>query len=389
MTRSIAFTTGAFAVLAALAGCGSPPELERMRAGTQAPAMTKGDDTTTVGSPESEPDPVLCNEQTAAYEPQRTASNIVFALDRSGSMHARLPNGGTRWTATRDALFSLVDSLRQSKTRMSVMQFPQGDPTVNSCCAIDANNEVTCDCSSYPAPTKRCDPATYSAPSPMELDEAGVSSIKQTVNASNQAFYWGTPLAAAELAAIKIQKASPNDGIKSVVLLTDGAPTSCETSTNASANDASFVINAAKSGMANGDSIRTFVIGVVDGTTAAPPDILSKVAEAGGTGRFYSVDASQLQKDLGEALAKIERAATDCTFDLPDAQEGNDPEMVNVLASGPSGTVTVARDRAQKSGWDYVQNDVKRIKLYGDACNDIASGEVTKVKVVFGCKTMQ
>lgn len=347
---------------------------------------------------EEEEEPVLCSEQTASYEPERPASNIVFALDRSGSMHMRLPAGGTRWTATRDALFSLVDSLQQSSTRMSVMQFPQGDATVNACCQIDAANEVTCNCASYPAPTKRCDPATYTAPSPMTLDQAGALAIKQTVSASSSEFYWGTPLAAAEQAALNIQRSSPNDGIKSVVLLTDGAPTSCETSANTSANEGRFVVDAAKAGFDAKERIRTFVIGVVDGTNAARPDILSKVAEAGGTARatgcaandscFYSVNTTQLQKELGEALAKIAREATDCTFDLPTAEAASDPEKVNVTVSGAGGTVTVSRDPAEKQGWDYIQGDTKRIQLFGDACEQIKAGDATKVKVVFGCKTV-
>src|SRR6186997_910718 len=41
------------------------------------------------------PAPVICDEQKAAYEPQRPKSNIVFLLDRSGSMQIRLPTGGT------------------------------------------------------------------------------------------------------------------------------------------------------------------------------------------------------------------------------------------------------------------------------------------------------
>lgn len=335
------------------------------------------------------PAPPLCNEQQASYEPQRPKSNILFVLDRSGSMQIRLPNGGTRWTATRDTLFSLLEALPAMNTRASVMQFPQGDAPVNSCCTINAQNQVACNCTSYPAPAKRCDPATYKAPAPMDLDAAAIASIEQSVNASSTAFYWGTPLAAAEAAAVGLQKASTNDGIKSIVLLTDGAPTSCDTTANPTANDPKLVVDAAKAGTAGAEKIRTFVIGVVDGANGndARPDILAQVAEAGGTTRFFSVSAAQLQKDLAGALDRIAREATDCTFDLPPATSTTDLEKVNVTIHGASGTSTVPRDLAQAEGWDF-QNGQTRIKLFGDACQKLKDDAAAKVNVVLGCKTV-
>src|SRR5690606_25843643 len=131
-----------------------------------------------------------------------------------GSMHIPVPNGGTRWTATRDALFALLDKLKTKNARASVMQFPQGDPSLHSCCGINANDQVVCNCSIYPAPAKRCSPSTYAVPLPMELDAKGLSGIRASVNASNASFYWGTPLAAALTAAVDAQRLSKSDGIK-------------------------------------------------------------------------------------------------------------------------------------------------------------------------------
>jgi Mg-chelatase subunit ChlD len=345
------------------------------------------------------PAPVLCDEQKTSYEPQRPKSNILFAVDRSGSMQIKLPTGSTRWAATRTALFKMLDGLPKMNVRASVMQFPQGDATVNSCCSINAANEVSCNCTAYPAPTKRCDPATYKADAPMDLDATRIQSIKQSINASNTSFYWGTPLAAAETAAVNLQKASKNDGIKSIVLLTDGAPTSCETAANPTANDGKFVVAAAKAGMDSPDKIRTFVIGVVDGANGndARPDVVSKVAEAGGTARsancaanntcFFSVSTAQLEKELGAALDRIAREATDCTFDLPAPGENHDVEKVNVAISTQAGAETVPRDTTQKEGWDY-SADKKRIKLYGKACGTLQADAAAKVNVLLGCKTV-
>ena len=332
-------------------------------------------------------EPVLCSEQEASFEAKRPKSNILFLLDRSGSMQIKLPTGETRWTATRDALFEMIDALPKADARASVMQFPQGDATVNTCCAIDASNQVDCNCTAYPAPAKRCDPATYKAPAPMDLDATNIAAIKKSVNASNTSFYWGTPLAAAEAAGVNLQKASANDGIKSIILLTDGAPTSCDTTANPTANDPKFIVDAAKAGLT--DKIRTFVIGVVDGKNGndARPDVLEQVASAGGTTKFFSVSAGNLQMELGKALEQITREATDCTFDLPAATDTTDLDKVNVTLTTSSGTETVTRDQAQAEGWDF-QDGQTRVKLFGTACTKLASEPAASVKVVLGCKTV-
>lgn len=333
--------------------------------------------------------PALCSEQEASFEAKRPKSNILFLLDRSGSMQIKLPNGETRWAATRTALFKMLDTLPKTEARASVMQFPQGDATVNTCCAINAQNQVDCNCTTYPAPTKRCDAATYKAPAPMDLDATSIQTIKQSVNASNTSFYWGTPLAAAEMAGVNLQKASTNDGIKSVILLTDGAPTSCDTAANPTANDAKLIVDAAKAGVEATDKIRTFVIGVVDGKNGndARPDILEQVAVAGDTKKFFSVSAANLQMELGAALEQITREATDCTFDLPAATDTTDLDKVNVTLTTSTGTETIARDQAQAEGWDF-QNGQTRVKLYGETCKKLQADAAASVKVVLGCKTV-
>jgi hypothetical protein len=233
----------------------------------------------------------------------------------------------------------------------------------------------------------------------MDLDADAIASIKASVNSSNTEFYWGTPLAAAEGGAVKLQQASTNDGIKTVVLLTDGAPTSCDTTANPDANDPALIVAAAKAGIDGAERIRTFVIGVVDGKNGndARPDILSDVAEAGGSARadncaaddscFYSVSAMQLEQDLGAALARIAREATDCTFDLPPATSDSDMGKVNVTVTTASGTDTIARDAAQSEGWDFQSNGT-RIKLFGSACKRVQEDEAAQVKVVLGCTTV-
>ena len=384
------FGVGAvFVVFGTIVACGSEDD------GRKINLPPRGEPTQVAEEPKEEPkaeepppfEPVLCNEQEASFEAKRPKSNILFLLDRSGSMQIKLPNGETRWTATRDALFKMIDGLPKADARASVMQFPQGDATVNTCCAINASNQVDCNCTAYPTPAKRCDATTYKAPAPMDLDATNIAAIKKTVNASNTSFYWGTPLAAAEQAGVNLQKASQNDGIKSVILLTDGAPTSCDTTADPTANDPKLIVDAAKGGL--NDKIRTFVIGVVDGKNGndARPDVLEQVATAGGTSKFFSVSAANLQMELGKALEQITREATDCTFDLPAATDTTDLEKVNVTLTTAAGTETIARDQAQAEGWDF-QDGQTRVKLFGTACTKLQAEAASSVKVVLGCKTV-
>jgi hypothetical protein len=307
----------------------------------------------------------------------------VFMLDRSGSMHLRLPSGKTRWAATRDTLFSVVEKLPALRMRASVAMFPQGDDPI-TCCKVTLANVLDCNaCTSsiLPAPGDRCAPSTYVVPTPKDVDATTTAAMKATVNASNDDFYWGTPLAAALNAAVLAQKGSANDGIDSIVLLTDGEPTSCVT------NDIADVVEAAKLGMSGTKKIRTFVLGIMDGATGARADLLNQVAAAGGTKQAYAVDAKAFTTDLTSALDKIARDATDCTFELPAPKGDADLAKTNVTLDRTGGPQTLVRDPSHAQGWDFISNGTQ-LKLYGDACKVVREDPKAKVTVVIGCKTV-
>lgn len=330
------------------------------------------------------PPPPLCLDQSATFEPSRPRTNVVFLLDRSGSMHLRLPNTTkTRWTATRDTLFSVVEKLPASKMRASVAMFPQGDDPI-TCCKVTSANALDCNaCTSsmLPPPNDRCAPSSYSIPLPKDVDAMSIAQMKTLVNASNDEFYWGTPLAAALGAAVLAQKESTNDGIDSVVLLTDGEPTSCVT------NDVADVVEAAKLGMTGAKKVRTFVLGIVDGTTGAQTESLNQIAAAGGTKSAHAVHASAFTTNLASALDEIARAATDCTFDLPAPKADADLEKTNVTLDRAGGPQTLVRDPKHLQGWDYLPGNMQ-IKLYGDACKVVREDPMAKVTVVLGCRTV-
>jgi von Willebrand factor type A domain len=275
--------------------------------------------------------------------------------------------------------------------------FPQGDAPVNAYCGIDAAlNDVKC-AASWPEPGQaaRCSAASYqvgvnSAP----LSTSQVTAIKNHVTASDSEFYWGTPLSTALNAAIKAQRDSAAPGAKSVILFTDGNPTSC--GDVGISNDVSHVVNAATSGL-SGTLVRTFVIGIVDGARqAAKAENLSPVAVAGGTKRFtgceatnecfYAVTQSNFAADLKKIFEEISLQAFDCTFNLPAASATTDPNKINVQVDDGTGAKSVGQDTSHQNGWDYLPNGTQ-IQLYGQACTDMKS-EKAKLSVVLGCKTI-
>lgn len=384
---SIAFVLIGGLVAAACGGeAGAPPP---------APAPADPEPQLGEGEPQ-EPAPAICAETSGSYTATREPSNVLFLYDRSGSMHIQLPSKQTRWEATKKGFFDLLSSLPAS-TGAGLMLFPQGDAPVNAYCGIDpALNDVRCK-SSWPEPgeSARCNAASYTANVPSaQLSPAQLKAMQDEVNASDAGFYWGTPLATALTAAIAAQKASKVPGAKSVILLTDGNPTSCGGS--GISNDIDHVADAAATGL-QGTLVRTFVIGLVDSSRqAAKAENLSPIAVAGGTKRtadcekddscFYKLTDANFAADLEKVFEEISLQAFDCTFNLPEQSSGADPALVNVQLSDGNGTRTIARDPSRANGWDYLPNGTQ-IQLYGQACTDMKD-ENAKLRIVLGCKTM-
>ena len=375
----------------ALAGCGSEP-------GAPAPPPAEPEPQLGEGTPEPAPAaaPAVCGESAGSYVATREPSNVLFLYDRSGSMHIELPSAQTRWEATKTGFFDLLASL-PGKTGAGLMLFPQGDAPVNAWCGIDAAvNDVRCK-SSWPEPAEalRCDPATYTATVPSGLLSAQqMKSMQDAVTASDASFYWGTPLASALEAAIDAQKASTLPGAKSVILLTDGNPTSCGGS--GISNDIDHVTAAAAKGL-EGTLVRTFVIGLVDSSRqAAKAENLSPIAIAGGTKRaagceaddscFYRLTDANFAADLKHVFEEISLQAFDCTFNLPPQTLDTDPSLITVELSEGGGSRTIARDPSRADGWDYLPNGTQ-IQLYGQACTDMKD-DAAKLRIVLGCKTV-
>ena len=342
----------------------------------------------------------VCDGATGVYPATPTPHDVLFLLDRSGSMHITVASGATRWQAAEKAIGSLLDTLSGDPAiRAGFDMFPRGDAPI-TCCWIDPTiDDVTCDCApgELPTPDARCDEATYD-PSLVPtgpLDGAQKDRILTAIHASDAEFYWGTPMKAGVQSAVEKQMGALDaEAIHSVVLITDGAPTSC----NATDDKIDAVVAAASEGASASTPVLTFVVGVIDGTTGANAANLSKVAVAGGTPRavdcdlddscFYAVNASSFESDIAKAFADIEMKAFSCTFDMPKTSGTPDDSLVNVTVTPSSGPAhAVPRDGTHADGWDFLAGKSK-IQLYGDACASVKADMGSRVEIVVGCKTL-
>ncbi len=339
----------------------------------------------------------ICPNATGTYPATPATGNVLFLMDRSGSMQIKLTSGDTRWTATKSGLFDLLGAL-PSSTRAGAMMFPQGDKPITCCDISTSINDVVCNCGSgeLPGVDPRCLVPTYDVAVPVaSLGPLQTSNIEAYVSGSDDDFYWGTPLASALTAAIDAQSSSSLDGTQSVVLLTDGYPTSCESTSDPNADDIQRVVDAATAGAGLG--VRTFVLGVIDGTKGARADYLSPIAEAGGTARtptctttddcFYALNNQTFAQDLKTALDQIELQAFDCSFAIPQTNGGTpDLTKVNVELQTSQGTSLVTHDTTHQNGWDFLPNQT-HIQLYGQACQTIKADAQNSVDIVVGCAT--
>jgi hypothetical protein len=382
MSRTTTSLTIAFVVSSGLLACGSEPaSLPSQPVAESAPQFP----TTTPPPVAKAPLAPLCAEAKGEYDATREPSNVLFLYDRSGSMHIQLPSKSTRWDATKKGFFELLEKL-PSSTAAGLMLFPQGDAPVNKWCGIDASiNDVTCK-SGWPEPSEkdRCDAGRYTPSVPSSyLSPDHIEDLEITVADSDSEFYWGTPLSTALTAAIAAQRASTLPGAKSVILLTDGNPTSC--GAEGISNDISHVVDAAALGLdGKGPLVRTFVIGLTDSSRqAAKAENLQPNAVAGGTKHFYKLTDDTFADDLKKVFEQVSAQAFDCTFNLPPAA-GHDMSQLNVqLESVARANPTVARDPAHKEGWDLLPNGTQ-IQLYGEACRAMKD-DAAKLRIVIGC----
>ena len=326
-------------------------------------------------------------------------ANILFVIDRSGSMQCNPPpttqseacermparannNAPSKWQITTQALTSAIRGLPASAS-VGLMYFSNDDE-----CGVNATPSV---------------PILPNSSAQQNAIDKSLQSVKPG---------GGTPIVGATILAYAHMHQSALEGRiygnEFVVLITDGAQSEpCSYAArckDAASCTALLVSEEVPKAAGKGVGIRTFVVGVPGSEPARA--VLSQIAKQGGTAlpgcdpqqgncHFDMTTVKDLGAALSSALAKISGEAVSCELNVPKPDRGEfDPTLVNVVyAPGGSGNPVVVRQDARAAcdggadGWQY-SDDKSKIRLCGDICNTIRSDAGARVDVVLGCPSL-
>ncbi len=334
-----------------------------------------------------------------------TPANLLFVIDKSGSMKCNPPDQSgdveaqnaaceknpvkadpgapSKWEITRDALQNALDSLvGVDNVSVGVSVFPQ-----NSYCAVTKTGQPDVDIGKL-----------------TQSHKDDIDSFLGTVTPDGS-----TPIMGATLVSYDYLSKQLIDeklvGNTFVVLLTDGADT-CDSS-NLTLKQHFLEEDVHNATLFN---IRTFVIGAPGSESGR--SLLSEVAYQGetqtadacshndadasvGDCHFDMTTSDDFAADLAAALTKITSDKTlSCVFDVPTSTNGAsvDLDKVNVTFNPSTGKdVNVLKDDTEAcddgaQGWQY-SADKTKIVLCGDICDDVKKDSGGEVSIVLGCPT--
>jgi len=297
--------------------------------------------------------------------------NMFIMFDKSGSMTTSLSGGGTRWSASTDALTAFFKDTRADGLGVALRFFPDDRPSVGC-------NESSCSATACSDPLVPLGDLTATS-APGDAQEALlVAAVAGTSPGGSTPTYpaldgplrWG----------VARTQADPNE-IYVTVLVTDGEPTECNTSTTA--------IRKLATDAYNGYGVRTYTIGIAGSNTTE----LDALALAGGTGKAFVVDGSNsstMRDQLVAALLSIAGTSASCSFNLPGAGTF-DPNNVSVTyRPGTGGTMMtlprVPNAAACGSGWYYNDNTTPTmISLCPTTCATVQADKGAVIETRLGC----
>lgn len=291
----------------------------------------------------------------ASIEATLKPLNLVFMVDRSGSMGDSTAKRTAKWNPVVGAMKTFFGDKGAKGVSASMQYFPQGDPDDNDYCRVSTYAKPSIGLTALPS-------------------AAFATSLDKTSPTAE-----GTPAAPAlrgALEAADIVLASKKEAV-AVVLVTDGDPNKCDSSAAAVAQ----VAAAYKS------KIKTYVIGVGNVPT------LNQIAAAGGTTSAVVVNLAnpaQTQTDFVAAVQKIRGAALPCELELPKAKEGETLDYakvnLNLTSSAGLSELSYSKDCSNTQGWRY--DDAakpSKVILCQKTCDTAKEGG--KLSVTLGCAT--
>lgn len=316
-------------------------------------------------------------------------TDLYIMNDQSQSMNCLIPSGDTRWKAMTTALTNFVQSPEAAGIGVGIQYFGLGDPQ----------------------PYGSCDPAVYT-PADVEIAPlpGNAGSIVQSL--SNHAPWSYTPTPAAIQGAVahaKAWKAANPGHTVAVVLATDGQPNRCGPTGATTSQLIDLVAQTAADAFNSSPSIPTYVIGIIGGSgqcpdlDPSPPNRadLDRVAQAGGTGSAFIVDAT-----LGDASAQfltamnsIRGAATvPCQYTIPAPTPDRqiDPSMIGVAVTPNGGTkaeipkLSGAAACDANGGWYFDDpNAPTKVLLCDSTCSFVTADPLNQLDFVMQCKSVE
>ena len=322
-------------------------------------------------------------------------SNILFVIDRSGSMACNPPpltgseacerdpkradpQQPSKWELTSQALVSALDTLPDTTT-VGVSFFSNDDA-----CGVHSVPNV---------------PLSRNTPAQRASIVSNLAAIKP--NGS-------TPLVGATILAYRYMHdtavSGTIHGTQYVVLITDGQQSEpCDEIGRCKGAEACtelLVTTEVPKAAGVGANIRTFVVGV-PGSEAAR-SVLSQIAERGGTAaaecdvnagdcHFDMTRTPELGPALQRGLQQIAGQTLTCELTIPKSKSGPvDLGLVNVVFTPTQDQARVlpqddhAPCDAGADGWQY--NAARdRIRLCGETCTQVRTDRGARIDVVLGC----
>lgn len=294
-----------------------------------------------------------------SLEAEAVPVDLFIMMDRSVSMNELVPGTNqTRWNALRSAVEQFVEKAAGSTIRAGIGFFGRSGAR---------DDAIDCDAAAYATPTVEIG----------NLADVG-SQLAAAIDATPPGGL--TPTLPALKGALQHaqQWAVGHPGrATSVVLVTDGFPTQCQSPVSIS--DIAAAASAARN---SAPFVRTFVIGLAAGFN------LDSIALAGGTNHAYLVDEGNVSSSFAQTLTNISDSRIVCDYDLPPAPNSNlalDYDKVQLLYSPAAGATeqvprlesSLACGRNPNGGWFYDNPDrPTRISVCACTCNRFAAGRV-------------
>jgi hypothetical protein len=306
-----------------------------------------------------------CAATTVSAEPLPLDMYVI--LDKSGSMgtDCNVGSGATsKWCYAVNSLYNFFSAPTSAGTGVALHFFS------GSSCGALTNPQV-----------------------PYAVLPANLNAIQTALNGAVPS--GNTPTSAAASGITGWTAANENPGRKMIgILITDGDPTSCTTSTSA--------INTILVNHFTATGIPTFVIGMTGATfgnletianNAGAPSHSTYCGGSVNPCHFYNV-ANGDPLVFAAVLTAIQQTAIGCQYTLPTSDAGLvDPDKVNVQytpgAGGPAQKLPRFNDQAScgtSDGWYYDNNaNPTLILLCPATCTKVTADPDAKIEIALGC----